>query len=153
MDTTATEVVASRQWHMKIYQYECSSPNLAPSGCLQYYTAASGQFQSFNYRTDISVDQGDGPNHLANLNYAICFRIEHGFCGIKYGQVTSDQFSFTISGDSSGDTIDITTTAGVKYSDTICNEDYVLIPGGSQTGLNQDKQWSLDRYCGTTLGA
>ena len=34
LDTTATEVVASRQWHMKVYQYECSSPNLAPSGCL-----------------------------------------------------------------------------------------------------------------------
>ena len=139
---------------MKIYQYECSSPNLAPSGCLQYYTAASGQFQSFNYRTDISVDQGDGPNHLANLNYAICFRIENGFCGIKYSQVTSDVFSFTISEDSSATTIDILTKKeNVKYSDSECSKDYVLIPGGSQTGLNQDKIYSFDRYCGITLGA
>ena len=99
LDTTATEVV-TREWSMKIYQYECSSPNLAPSGCLQYFTAASGQFQSFNYKTDVRESQGDGPSHLANLNYAVCFRIENGFCGIKYGQVTSDTFSFTISGDS-----------------------------------------------------
>ena len=99
LDTTATEAV-TREWSMKIYQYECSSPNLAPSGCLQYFTAASGQFQSFNYRPNIRETQGDGPSHLANLNYAVCFRIENGFCGIKYGQVTSDTFSFTISGDS-----------------------------------------------------
>ena len=32
------------------------------------------------------------------------------------------------------------------------NTDYVLIPGGSLTGLNQDKRFSLDRFCGTTLG-
>ena len=71
----------------------------APSGCLQYYTSASGQFKSFNYRTEPAAD--DGPNHLANLNYAICFRIEKGFCGIKYSQVSSDLFSFTLSGDAS----------------------------------------------------
>ena len=98
LDTTATEAV-TREWSMKIYQYECSSPDLAPSGCLQYFTAASGQFQSFNYKTDVR-ESPPGPSHLANLNYAVCFRIENGFCGIKYGQVTSDTFSFTISGDS-----------------------------------------------------
>ena len=53
LDTTVTEPF-TREWHMKIYQYECSSPNLAPSGCLQYYTAASGQFSSFNYQTEIT---------------------------------------------------------------------------------------------------
>ena len=71
----------------------------APSGCLQYYTSASGAFKSFNYRTEPAAD--DGPNHLANLNYAICFRIENGFCGIKYSQVSSDLFSFTLTGDAS----------------------------------------------------
>lgn len=151
LDTTATEVV-TREWSMKIYQYECSSPNLAPSGCLQYFTAASGQFQSFNYKPDIRDTQGDGPSHLANLNYAVCFRIENGFCGIKYGQITSDTFSFTISGDSSAAMLDLTNKANVDYSDTNCNTDYVLIPGGSLTGLNQDKRFSLDRFCGTTLG-
>jgi hypothetical protein len=41
----------------------------------------------------------DYPNHLANLNYAICFRIENGYCGIKYMQPTADIYSFTLSGD------------------------------------------------------
>ena len=48
--------------------------------------------------------------------------------------------------------IDLTNKANVDYSDTKCNSDYVLIPGGSLTGLNQDKRFSLDRFCGTTLG-
>ena len=108
LDTTATDVL-TREWHMKIYQYECTSPNLAPSGCLQYYTAASGEFQSFNYHPEIAQGQGDGPNHLANMNYAICFRIENGFCGIKYSQVSSDTFSFTLSDDSSAAMINLNT--------------------------------------------
>ena len=41
----------------------------------------------------------DFPNHLANMNYAICFRIENGYCGIKYMQPASDIYSFTLSGD------------------------------------------------------
>ena len=48
--------------------------------------------------------------------------------------------------------LDLTNKANVDYSDTNCNTDYVLIPGGSLTGLNQDKRFSLDRFCGTTLG-
>ena len=48
--------------------------------------------------------------------------------------------------------IDLTNKANVEYSDTKCNSDYVLIPGGSLTGLNQDKRFSLDRFCGKTLG-
>ena len=48
--------------------------------------------------------------------------------------------------------LDLTNKANVDYSDTTCNTDYVLIPGGSLTGLNQDKRFSLDRFCGTTLG-
>ena len=148
LDTTLNN--RTRDWRMKIYQYECSSPNLAPSGCLQYFTQASGQFTSFNYKT--TVNSGDGPNHLANLNYAICFRIENGFCGIKYSQDPSDNFSFTISEDSSNLGAKLTDIQKVKYSDVNCKRDYVLIPGGSETGLNQDQKYSFDRFCGSTLG-
>ncbi len=66
----------------------------APNGCLQYYMQASGQVKSFNYKIDVT---GDNPNHLANLNYAICIRMESGFCGIRYSQPSSDIFSFTLS--------------------------------------------------------
>lgn len=71
----------------------------APVGCLQYFLTASGEIQSFNYKTEVD---GNNPNHLANLNYAICIRVENGYCGIKYSQSTSDPYSFTISNDASG---------------------------------------------------
>ena len=35
-------------------QYECTSPVLAPVGCLQYYMAASGIVESFNYKEEVS---------------------------------------------------------------------------------------------------
>eukprot|EP00093_Oithona_nana_P004803 04803.XXX_226673_223125_1 [CDS] Oithona nana genome sequencing. len=146
-DTTSTNVT-TRQWRMRIHQYECGSPNLAPSGCLQYFSAASGQFTSFNYKT--IAPSGDGPNHLANLNYAICFRIANGFCGIKYSQVSSDIYSFTLSGDASN--LNQLEKTRVKYSDQNCQQDYLVIPGGSQTGLDRDRQFSYDRFCGSTLG-
>jgi len=53
-------------------------------------------FRSFNYKTTVT---GQLPNHLANLNYAICFRIENGYCGMKFSQPISDIYSFTLSGD------------------------------------------------------
>ena len=118
------------------------------SGCLQYFTAASGQFTSFNYKT--TEADANGPNHLANLNYAICFRIANGFCGIKYSQVASDIYSFTLSGDAS--TLKKLQTSGVMYSDSKCKKDYLVIPGGSQTGLDSDRKSWKDRFCGLTLG-
>ena len=36
----------------------------APVGCLQYYTGASGEFKSFNYKSEVSAT--NDPNHLAN---------------------------------------------------------------------------------------
>ena len=41
----------------------------------------------------------EGVNHLANLNYAACVRMESGYCGIRWSQYPSDAVSFTISGE------------------------------------------------------
>ena len=65
--------------------------------------------------------------------------------------MTSDIYSFTISGDVNGLT-DLTDVNRVKYNDADCKNDYVYIPGGSLTGLNQDRQFAYDRFCGSTLG-
>ncbi len=40
----------------------------------------------------------------------------------------------------------------VKYGDADCNMDYLLIPGGSQTGGTADVAYSRDRFCGKALG-
>ena len=57
----------------------------APVGCLQYFTAETGDLRSFNFRPDVNAN--NDPNHLANLNYAICIRVANGYCGVKYTQV------------------------------------------------------------------
>ena len=75
-----------------LFQYECTSPVLAPVGCLQYYNGASGMVQSFNYMQDIGTPANlEGVNHLANLNYAACVRMESGYCGIRWSQVNTKQ--------------------------------------------------------------
>ena len=71
---------------MFLFIFICVS--VAPNGCLQYYMEASGQVNSFNYKTEVTNDQ---PNQIANLNYAICIRMESGFCGIRYSQVRIKQ--------------------------------------------------------------
>ena len=40
----------------------------------------------------------EGVNHLANLNYAACVRMESGYCGIRWSQYPNDAVSFTVSG-------------------------------------------------------
>ena len=147
MDTTTT-TTSSRTWNMRIYQHDCKSQVLAPNGCLQYYQGASGQVQSFNYKIEVNNNQ---PNHLANLNYAICIRMESGFCGIRYAQV--DPFSFTLSENAMA--ITAATTLGtpmVKYGDSECSMDYIVVPGASLTGSDADKLFARDRFCGTALG-
>ncbi len=141
---------------------------IAPVGCLQYFTAVSGEISSFNYKSTV-VDTNS--NLLSNLNYAICIRVANGYCGIRYrsclmmiltkilsaddclllrsrySQVTSDPNSFTISEDVRGSP---PVPIDVKLGYDQCTTDYLLIPGGSADGtLNA---FSRDRFCGLALG-
>ena len=95
LDTTVA-TSSSRLWNIRVVQYECSSRNLAPVGCLQYFEATSGEISSFNYNPTVD---GINTNQLANMNYAICIRAANGFCGVRYSQVSTDPFSFTLTGD------------------------------------------------------
>lgn len=62
-----------RRWSIRIVHLDEKNYLLAPPGCLQYYTDTVGHFRSFNL----------GKN-LRNLYYAICFRIDHGYSGIRF---------------------------------------------------------------------
>ncbi len=57
---------------------------IAPTDCLQYFTAASGRVKSFNWQ-DVAASQ-----QLNNQNYNMCFRTE-----LVSGQV-GNHFSFRI---------------------------------------------------------
>lgn len=77
-------------------------PFTAPSGCLQYYFASSGIIRSFNYSpspNSLSNSIGvDGSRQIANLNYGICIKATAS-CSITYRVLSSDVYSFTMTGD------------------------------------------------------
>jgi len=92
--TTDADTTRSRLWRIQIAQIECSNPNLPTSGCAQWFTACSGQFESFNF------NDGNGffpyfPSASGKLiNYNICFR-SNGNCKLTVKEVmitTPDQF-------------------------------------------------------------
>ena len=60
---------ALRRWQIKATFVECSSNLRPPSGCLQYFTQAIGQFSTFNFEA-----QADQRIHLAGQRYNICIR-------------------------------------------------------------------------------
>jgi hypothetical protein len=47
--------VESFNYKVGVYQYECSSPVLAPVGCLQYFLSVTGVVESFNYKVGVSA--------------------------------------------------------------------------------------------------
>ena len=76
-------------------------------------------------------------------NYAVCIRVENGYCGIRYSQVSNDEYSFTVSGDTAANNFMLADNE-VKYGDTDCRNDYIIIPGGSDNGVNNE--FSRDRH-------
>jgi len=66
-----TEILFCTPHILKITQISCLDTNfLAPPGCTQYYTSATGTFQSYNFGAT-------NPSLLANQNQKICFRSIH----------------------------------------------------------------------------
>ena len=84
--------VAARQWSIKITQYSCDHPNLAPDGCTQYFFGSASQtVQTFNFA---------GGQHLANQDQNICVRRERGNCRICW--TTQQPADFAVSGPTAG---------------------------------------------------
>lgn len=69
--------VTNRRFSIHTTLIPCSSPNKAPTGCLQWFTGTSGvgQIHSFNF--------ADG-QHLGDQVQTICFRREQGNCRICF---------------------------------------------------------------------
>ena len=59
--------LAANRWLIKVTQFRCSNPNLAPSGCTQWHFGSpAGMVKTFNY---------DGGVHLADQRQTICVRL------------------------------------------------------------------------------
>ncbi|XP_046458998.1 mucin-5AC-like isoform X2 [Daphnia pulex] len=64
--------MTTRSWKIKIALLPCGTTYLAPTDCLQYFSAASGRVKSFNWQ-DVA---GTATRQLNNQDYNICFRTE-----------------------------------------------------------------------------
>jgi len=153
VDTMMTAV--TRSWRIKISQFACSSPSLAPEGCLQYYTGISGNISSFNWKLTDNNMGATFSNHIANLQYSACVRRESGYCAIEWSTPSpyADQKGyFSLTDAEVAATVTALAATNVKVGDADCQTDYVMIPGGwGGTDIN-NRQFAKDRFCGQALG-
>lgn len=86
--TAATSV--SRFWKIKTSQIECTSMSRAPKDCTQFFTGIAGIIQSPNFNAATQLIP-------QNLEMAICFRQEMGYCGVRLAEdsgITAPQDAF-----------------------------------------------------------
>ncbi|KAG4074579.1 hypothetical protein HA402_004450 [Bradysia odoriphaga] len=140
-----------RKWHMMINQIDCNSAKLAPSGCLQYYSAPSGVIRSFNYGSGANSALNsvgvDGTRQIANLNYGICIATAADQCSITYSTLSSDTYSFTVTGDVGA--VDPALLGTSALQDQSCSTDYIVIPSPRQNNA----ALTSDRFCGLGLAS
>lgn len=134
-----------RRWNIRVSQIECANPSRAPSNCLQYFTGPAGTFSSFNYNTYRPLVETKLKNipheatYFNNMNYAICFRKEIGFCTQTY-HVNTTLVAMEISAydlSNNRPTFDSKNYAGAGAMK--CQFDYLILDG--------------IRYCGARLSS
>ncbi|KAI9559207.1 hypothetical protein GHT06_015996 [Daphnia sinensis] len=94
----------TRSWNIKIALLPCGASYLAPTDCLQYYTASTGKVKSFNWQDTTS----NAIRQLNNQNYNICFRTE-----LISGQRATQMCLSICSVTNAGDPFSITTPVAV----------------------------------------
>lgn len=127
-----------------------SSLKIAPSGCLQYHYGSSGIIRSFNYNPSPNARLNsigvDGTRQIAGLSYGICIRASSS-CSITYSVLSSDAYSFTVTGDVGA--VDPALLGTGTLQEQLCTTDYVIIPNPSQGGTLLTS--GSDRFCGLGL--
>merc|ERR1712156_561660 len=80
-----TGTSATRNWQIKVTQYECGNLNAPEEDCLQYLTATTGTIASFNWDTSQTTSASVLDQvHLSDQQYNICIRRSRGYCSICY---------------------------------------------------------------------
>ncbi|KAL9890252.1 uncharacterized protein ACN427_009326 [Glossina fuscipes fuscipes] len=67
-----------------IYLHLEPRDNIAPDGCLQYYTESEGIVKSFNYDIESTAVANKEATYLNNLNYVICIKRSKNSCTVNY---------------------------------------------------------------------
>lgn len=77
----------TRNWNIKVTQYECGHENMAPDGCTKYFFGAnSGYVKTYNF---------DAGLHLADQHERMCIRRERNMCRICYSTEGLMDFDLT----------------------------------------------------------
>ena len=80
---TGTSV--TRNWQIKVTQYECGSLMAPEENCLQWHTETSGITATFNWDTTQTATTSVLTQfHLSDQYYDICFRRSRGYCSICF---------------------------------------------------------------------
>ncbi|RWS23139.1 uncharacterized protein B4U80_09841 [Leptotrombidium deliense] len=129
-----TRGTGNRRWNIRVTFIECRNELRAPLNCLQYFASPSGQFESFNYVdanqiqvASSALEETDAYTYLNNMDYAICFRKEAGFCTQTYTVNTTYTPFALINVAPNGSPLFDTTTAGTGLLK--CPFDYLLLSG------------------------
>ncbi|XP_058828005.1 uncharacterized protein LOC131687925 [Topomyia yanbarensis] len=153
--TTSLSIVVSmtssisfnRVWNIQLSMISCTSQYQAPSGCLQYFMATSGEVASLNYGSAANPALNNlgliGTRELANANYGICIMAAVGQCSITYSLPNGDPYAFTLSGDATAVAPAMLGTGAVGAQGTACTTDFLIIP--NPVGITND------RFCGLGL--
>lgn len=101
LNINTAAAASARMWNILVKCVECDSDDLAPPGCRQYFSDASGRFTSFNGAREVA---GGAHQMMRNVEYSICFRQMPGFCGVRLTQTRDspgdapDSFKLTEAG-------------------------------------------------------
>ena len=108
--------------------------------------------RSFNYSpspNSLPSSVGvDGSRQIANLAYGICIQAVSS-CSITYSIVSTDVYSFTLTGDVGA--VDPALLGTGTLQEQACTTDYIIIPNPSQNGALLTS--GRDRFCGLGLRA
>lgn len=147
---------------IKVTQVRCDSKLKAPHNCLQYLTASSGSFQTYNYNAG-----GTTSTHLTNQDYCFCLRTDRTACTMCYAADPANNLGMgmdtgtaanvlvdTICGATGAAATAVTAGPAPLASGTYANFDHIVIPGGQCATPRPPAQlgvMSVDRYCGITF--
>lgn len=151
---------ATRNLDIMVTQYRCGEEAGGPEGCLQYHTTASGKIRSFNFPNQANAATvAAGVTHLSSQDYDICIRRPAGTTVICYTQCTnvagaSAANSAATAQASFGLSVSPDAAAQSNAGPTLCNADYILIPGGDTLAnaiMTPAPLANLNRFCGREL--
>eukprot|EP00095_Tigriopus_kingsejongensis_P004176 maker-scaffold47_size466558-snap-gene-0.17 protein:Tk04176 transcript:maker-scaffold47_size466558-snap-gene-0.17-mRNA-1 annotation:"hypothetical protein DAPPUDRAFT_316514" len=134
--------IAQRQWSIKITQYSCDYPNLAPDGCTQYFFGpTTDTVQTYNFA---------GGQHLASQDQNICVRRERGNCRICWLTAMDTDFMTSGMAKSMGFILP-SECCGYGPTGTGTKFDCVVIPG-ALNAMMLSKQGKFSQFCGRSAG-